>query len=87
MSKREEIRKKRRAQARRSQMTALGGILLVALAVTGYLIYDNYQKQQEAAKPIGAIVPVEKETYPFADGKVLGAPEAKVLIQEFSDFQ
>ncbi len=87
MSKREEIRKKRQARARRSQLTVLGGIVVVALAVTGYLIYDNYQKQVEAAKPVGAIVSIEKETFPFANGKVLGSPEAKVLIQEFSDFQ
>ncbi|MBF8284746.1 MAG: hypothetical protein HW378_3661, partial [Anaerolineales bacterium] len=37
--------------------------------------------------PVGAFVTPEPETWPFADGKALGPADAKVLIQEFSDFQ
>ncbi len=80
MSKREELRKRRQQQARRSQVTVLGGIVTLALAVTGYLIYQN-------TRPIGEITLVEKESFPFADGKALGPADARVVIQEFSDFQ
>ena len=80
MSKREELRKRRQQQARRSQTTVLGGIVILALAVTGYLIYQN-------TRPIGEISLVEKESFPLADGKALGTADARVVIQEFSDFQ
>jgi hypothetical protein len=80
MSKREELRKKRQAQTRRTQMMVMGGIVLIAIAVTSYLIYQN-------TRPIGEINVIAKETWPEANGKVLGSPEAKVLIKEFSDFQ
>ncbi|MBF8285697.1 MAG: Thioredoxin-like fold protein [Anaerolineales bacterium] len=75
MSKREELRKRRQQQARRTQLTIVAGIVVVAVAVVGYIA------------PVGAFVTPEPETWPFADGKALGPADAKVLIQEFSDFQ
>ena len=80
MSKREELRKRRQQQTRRTQRMVLGAIAALAVAVTGYLIYQN-------TRPIGEIVTIEKETWPMADGKTLGSKDAKVVIQEFSDFQ
>ena len=87
MSKREELRKRRQAQARQRQLMLVGLVTLAAVAVAGYFIYQNYQKQVDDSKPIGAFVTPEPETWPFADGKALGPADAKVLIQEFSDFQ
>ena len=87
MSKREELRKRRQQEARRRQLTLMGFVALVAVAVAGYFIYQNYQKQLENAKPVGAFVTPQPETWPLADGKALGPTEAKVLVQEFSDFQ
>ncbi len=87
MSKREELRKRRQQQAQRTQLTIVAGIVVVAVAVVGYIAYQNYQTSLENSKPIGAFVTPEPETWPFADGKALGPADAKVLIQEFSDFQ
>jgi uncharacterized membrane protein YebE (DUF533 family) len=87
MSKREEIRKRRQQQARRTQLTIVAGIVVVAVAVVGYIAYQNYQTSLENSRPVGAFVTPEPETWPFADGKALGPADAKVLIQEFSDFQ
>ena len=87
MSKREEIRKRRQQQARRTQLTIVAGIVVVAVAVVGYIAYQNYQTGLENSRPVGAFVTPEPETWPFADGKALGPTDAKVLIQEFSDFQ
>ena len=87
MSKREELRKRRQQQARRTQLTIVAGIVVVAVAVVGYIAYQNYQTSLENSRPIGAFVTPEPETRPFADGKALGPADAKVLIQEFSDFQ
>ena len=87
MSKREELRKRRQQQARRTQLTIVAGIVVVAVAVVGYIAYQNYQTTLENSKPVGAFVTPKPETWPFADGKALGPADAKVLIQEFSDFQ
>lgn len=87
MSKREELRQRRQARTRRTQLQLVAGVMLVAIAGTGWLIYQNYQKQVEDAKPVGEFIAVEKEIYPFANGKSLGSPEATVVLEEFSDFQ
>ena len=80
MSKREEMRQRRLKQTRQRQLLIIGGIVVVALAVAGWLAYQNF-------KPIGEFVPVATETWPTPDGKALGPAGAKVLIQEFADFQ
>jgi protein-disulfide isomerase len=80
MSKREEMRRRRQQKARRQQLTILGGIVVVALAVTGWLIWQN-------SRPIGEFVTIPTEEYPLAEGKVMGVAEAPVTILVFSDFQ
>jgi protein-disulfide isomerase len=80
MSKREEMRRRRQAQVRQRQMTVLGGVVVVALAITAWLIYQN-------TKPIGPITAIPTQAYAQANGKVLGAAEAPVTILLFSDFQ
>jgi hypothetical protein len=80
MSKREELRKRRQQAARRTQLALIGGTVLLALAVVGYIVYQN-------TRPIGDFVTVERASWPLADGKALGPAGAAVVIQEFSDFQ
>ena len=80
MSKREEMRKRRQQQTRRRILAIAGVITVIAVAVAGWLIYLN-------TRPIGSIVTVPTQTWPQADGKALGPKGAKVLVQEFADFQ
>jgi protein-disulfide isomerase len=80
MSKRAEIRKRRQQKARQQQLVIVAGIALVAIAAAAYLIYPTLQ-------PVGEIVPITPEAFPNANGKSLGPADAKVVIQEFSDFQ
>src|SRR3989338_3929744 len=87
MSKREELRKRRQAQARQRQLMLVGLVTLAAVAVAGYFIYQNYQKQVYDSKPIGAFVTPEPAAFPQADGKALGPAEAKVTVVEYADFQ
>lgn len=87
MSKREELRRRRQQRARRTQFTIVTGIVVLAVAVVGYIAYQNYQTALENSRPIGAFVTPEPETWPLADGKALGPADAKVVIEEFSDFQ
>jgi protein-disulfide isomerase len=87
MSKREELRQRRQGRARRMQLQMVAGIVLVAIAVTGWLIYQNYQKQIADAKPVGEFTAIQKETYPLTNGKVMGDANAKVVLEEFADFQ
>jgi len=80
MSKREVLRQRRHQQSRLTQLALMGGVALLAVAVTGYLIYEN-------TRPIGEFKVIAKHVYPYAQGKALGAPDAPVVIQEFADFQ
>ena len=80
MSKREELRKKRQQAARRQQLTILGVVAVAAIVVAGILIWPNIA-------PLGEITIPEPKDYPLADGKALGAKEARVVIREFSDFR
>lgn len=80
MSKREEIRKKRQTAVRQQQFIVVGVVALAAIVVAGILIWPNLQ-------PVGAIVTAEPEEFPFADGSAMGPKDARVVIQEFSDFK
>ncbi len=80
MSKREQLRRKRQDQTRQRTLALIGVIVVLALAVTAYLIYQG-------AKPIGAITPVPTRVFSQANGKTLGSPDAKVTLLLFSDFQ
>lgn len=85
MSKREEIRKRKQQQTRRQMLAIAAVIVVVAIAVAGWLIYQNYLNTRPVAQ--GSFTTVPTQTWPQADGKALGPKGAKVLVQEFADFQ
>jgi protein-disulfide isomerase len=85
MSKREEIRKRKQQQSRRQMLAIAGVIVVIAIGVTAYLIYQNYQNTLPVAE--GSYTTVPTQTWPQADGKALGPPGAKALVQEFGDFR
>ena len=67
-------------------MLVVGGIIVVlAIAGAGWLIYQNYQSTLPVDAATFTTVPTQ--TWPQADGKALGAKTAKVVVQEFADFQ
>jgi len=78
-SRREARIERRRAEQRRSQMTWLGIIVVVAIAVTGLLIYGN--KVRPPQRTPG------EEGYTQKNGTSLGDPAAAVTFIEFADFQ
>ncbi|NIS83152.1 MAG: thioredoxin domain-containing protein [Anaerolineales bacterium] len=80
MSKRQEIRERRRREQRQRRMITLGIIVGVALIFTALLIWPNFA-------PIGDIVIPPAREFPQADGVVFGDPDAPVLIEDYSDFQ
>jgi protein-disulfide isomerase len=84
MSRRKELQLKREQHARRQRLSIIGTVVLVALGVIGI---SAYQTIYQNTRPIGEIRSVVKESFPFPDGKSLGAAGAPVTIQLFSDFQ
>jgi hypothetical protein len=74
MSKRAEMRTRRHRQVR-FQTVFLGVLAVVVLGTIGYLVYSGIQS--------GGVVPVSG----YDPGKADGPANAKVVIQEFSDFQ
>jgi protein-disulfide isomerase len=84
MSKVKENQLRRRREARKRQLTILGGVVVAGLVIIGISVgWSAY----ENSKPVGAIIPIERDNYKFANGKTLGAETAKVTIDEFADFQ
>jgi protein-disulfide isomerase len=79
-----ENQKLRRQRARNQQLIIIGGVVVVAVVLIGLSVARS---AYENAQPVGNIIPIQKETYALANGKTLGAQDAKVVIQEFADFQ
>lgn len=80
MTKRQQLREKHRREVRRQRLIAIGAIVVVAVAVTGWLIYQN-------TRPIGEIVSVTATPPPNSDGSAIGSPDAQVTVTVFEDFQ
>ena len=80
MSKRKELRERRQRQSQRQQYIIVGAIVLVAVAVVGYLIYQN-------SRPVGSFETVQSTPLPNTDGSSVGSPDAKVVAMLFEDFQ
>lgn len=80
MSKRTEIRARRKREQRQRRMIAIIVVIGAALILTAILIAPNFV-------PIGEIAMPNLASYPSVDGIAMGDPDAPVLIEEFSDFQ
>jgi protein-disulfide isomerase len=83
MSKRQQMRAKRRRQQIYSRLGIIGAISLIAIGIAGTFIYSQYK----ANSPAGAYVTVEPNSYPLAEGLALGAADAPVRIDAWEDFQ
>ncbi|MBI3241557.1 MAG: thioredoxin domain-containing protein [Chloroflexi bacterium] len=80
MTKRQELRARRQRESRQRQLYIIGGIVVVAVAIVGWLAYQNF-------RPIGTFKSVESTPPPNADGSAIGSADAKVVLQIFEDFQ
>lgn len=84
MSKREELRRKRQNAARQQQMIIIGAVAVAVVAIAGLLVGPTLMANLQ---PVGTVVAPAAEEFPQADGKNLGPQDAKVVVQEFSDFK
>ena len=80
MSKRQEIKERRRRERRQRRIITLSIVVGVALIFTALLIWPNFA-------PIGDIVIPTAKDYPMAQGVAMGSPDAPVVIEDYSDFQ
>ncbi len=82
MSKREEIRNRRNQSQRRQKFLLIGIIGAFALVMAAVLIIPNLPKD------LGDINGLpEGLVFPNANENTLGNPNAKVVVEEFADFQ
>lgn len=86
MSKKEEIRAKRRRQQRIQTAFTIGGVVLVALLFLLFLIGPSLR---EVLYPEAVPEVVEWETHerPNPNRNSMGDPNAPIKMEEFSDFQ
>ena len=84
MGKRDEIRKQRESQKRRTRLLVVLGIIVFAvLIVTGIAL----PVIKANLAPLGAIqVPIPSPR-PMADRLSMGDPAAPIVVEEYSDFQ
>lgn len=84
MSKREELREKRRKSQQRQRILTIAGIVIAALILVAVLVWPSINN---ATAPVGAIATIVPNPRPNADGLNMGDPNAPVKIEEFADFQ
>ena len=82
LSKRAEIRNKRRQQETRNRIIVIAIIAVVALAIAALVIVTNLPKKADTAS---ISIPADMN-FPQADGNALGDPGAPVKVEEFFDF-
>ena len=80
MSKREEIRAKKRKERQRNILTGAVIIAGLAIIISAVVIFRNQSL-------VNSIVMPEFLSYPNTEGTATGDPNAPVKIVEFSDFQ
>lgn len=84
MGKREEIRKQRELQKRRTKLLVVLGIVVLAVLIVSVIALPAIKA---GMAPLGTIqVPVSSPR-PMADGLSMGDPAAPVVVEEYSDFQ
>lgn len=79
MSKRQELREKRRSQERLQRILIILGMAVIAVAIVGWVILS-----QKAPEGIVQITPVAR---PQANANAAGDPNAPVKIIQYADFQ
>lgn len=80
MSKRQEMRAKRKRQQTMNRIAVIAAITAVAVLVVGFFVYSQY-------KPVGAInlpTPIARTQVDFNS---VGDPNAPVKLVEYADFQ
>jgi len=84
VSKRQDIKAQRLQKKRKQRMTAMivtGSVILVIVLLIGLpSVIDRY-------RPAGEFVTVTPVSYPTADGRTVGNPDALVVVEVFEDFQ
>jgi len=84
MSKREELREKRRKQEQRKRTALIILVSLIAVAIAAGFILPGVM---DSLSPVGPITEITPNPRPNADRNSMGDPNAPVKVEEFSDFQ
>ena len=88
MSKRQEIREKRRKQQQRQRMLVIGMVAAGAVLIAFALIWPTLKGNQISNATLASITPVALRNFNAAvDGTHLGDPNAPVKIDVWEDFQ
>jgi protein-disulfide isomerase len=87
VSKREEMRERRRKQERGQSIAIIAVVVVLALVVLGLLIAPSISSYIDSQKPVGEIVTPKANPRPNANGLSMGDPNAPVKVVIYSDFQ
>lgn len=82
LSKREEIRARRRQQETRNRIIVIAIVAIAAVVIAALVITTNLPQKVDSS----SISIPENMDFPQAEGNALGDPGAPVKVQEFFDF-
>ena len=87
-SKRQERREKIRRQERLNRLIMIGSIAAGAVLLVLVVAWPYINPSTEpTATPIAEVVAIDPGTHPNANDNSMGATDAPIVIEEFSDFQ
>ncbi len=81
MSKREELKAKRKRQMVQQRLTVIGIIVVGAVLIAAFLIIPNLPK------PVGTFITPTEVAYQQVSGNSMGDPNAPVKLVVYADFQ
>jgi protein-disulfide isomerase len=84
MSKKDEIRKQREMQKKRTGILVVAGIVVIAVII---VLAITLPQLKANSVPIGNIQIPGQVTRPTVNGLTMGDPKAPVLVEVYSDFQ
>ena len=84
MSKKDEIRKQREVQKKRTRIYIVAGIVVIAILIVLAVVIPQLKAN---SVPIGAIQLPDPVTRPTVNGLTMGDPKAPILVEVYSDFQ
>jgi protein-disulfide isomerase len=84
MGKKDEIRKQREQQKRRTRIMVILGIVIFAVLIVSAVALPVIKANMA---PLGTIQVPAQNPRPLANGLSMGDPAAPVIVEEYSDFQ
>ena len=84
ISKKQEIREKRRKKERQTRILTIAAVFLVAVLVIAVLAAPSIRS---SLAPVAEIQAITSRNWPQSNDRAIGNPDAKVVVEVYEDFK